>query len=428
MKIEMPLLDEKKRLNSFNEIELGFTLEQAMQEAGRCLQCKEPLCEKGCPANVGCKAFIEQIMLGDFDKALEIINEKNPLPCFTSRVCAEENQCEGNCILEKQGKAIAIKALERFVTEHGKSHWKKGKSNGKKVAIVGSGPAGMAAALELNKKGFETEVFEALPQLGGILSWGIPGYRLGKENVEEVLKDLKKKKVKFRTKQKIGEKNTLGDLMKNFDAVLLAIGEGRARNIGLSGVQKEGVWYWDEFLQSFSTGQNKLGKEKKAIVIGGGNTAIDCARVLRRIGCEATVAYRKNMPFMPCNKSELIHAMEEGVEFRMQLVPEAFLGEKKLEKIKFKKLEIEKEDFVETEEKEEIAADICVLAIGQQYDTTIANGTELEGKEIKINGNKTELWGVFAAGDLSNNEKTVVHSIASARKAVEDIEKYLEGK
>lgn len=427
MKTDMPMLPVEQRTKSFEEIEQGFSPEQAIKEAGRCLQCKQPVCIDGCPAKVDCKAFIEQVMLGNFDKALEIIEEKNTLPCFTGRVCAEETQCEGSCILAKQKKEIAIKALERFVADNAKNAWKTGKSNGKKIAVVGSGPAGMAGAIELRKKGFSVTVFEALPKLGGILSWGIPGYRLNKKSVEKTIKEMKEKGVEFKPKETVGEKKMLADLTQEFDAVLLAIGEGKAKKTGFPGVEKEGILYWDHFLQGFGSSEKSLGN-KKAVVIGGGNTALDCARVLKRLGCKTTIAYRKNMPFMPCNKSELVHAMEEDIEFRMQLAPKEFLGKNKLEKISFKKVEIEKENFVETNETEELEADVCVLAIGQEYDATVANGTELQGKEIKINGNKTELWGVFAAGDLANKEKTVVHSVASAKKAAEEIEQYLKEK
>jgi len=427
MRTDMPSIPVEDRVKSFEEIELGFSLEQAVKEAGRCLQCENPTCIEGCPAKVDCKAFIEQVMLGNFDKALGIIEDKNAMPCFTGRVCAEEVQCEGACVLAKQKKAIAIKALERFVAEHGKNGWKPGKGNGKRIAIVGSGPAGMAAAIELRKKGLRAEVFEALPKLGGILSWGIPGYRLDCKAVDKLLEELKAKGIVFRRKERIGGKKKLSGLMEEFDGVLLAIGEGQAKKIDLKGVEKQGVMYWDEFLQGFGAGGKSFGK-KKAVVIGGGNTAIDCARVLRRLGCEATIAYRKNMPFMPCNKSELVHAMEEGVEFKMLLAVDEFLGKERLEKIRFKKIAIENEKFVETGEKEEIEAEICVLAIGQKYDGSVTKGTEIEGKEIKINGCKTELWGVFAAGDLANEQKTVVHSIASAKKAADEIEEYLKGK
>ncbi len=427
MRTEMPLLPVDERVKSFKEIELGYSLEQAIKEAGRCLQCKNPVCIEGCPAKVDCKAFIEQVMLGEFDKALEIIEEKNPLASFTGRVCAEEAQCEGACVLAKKNQAIAIKALERFVSEHGKNMWKPGKGNGKKIAIVGSGPAGMAASIELRKKGFEAEVFEALPQLGGILSWGIPGYRLDPKSVGKVINDIKKKGVVFKEKQKIGRQKKLSELMKDFDAVLLAIGEGKAKDMDLPGIEKQGVLYWDKFLQGFGAGGKSFGS-KKAVVIGGGNTALDSARVLKRLGCSVTVAYRRNMPFMPCNKSEFVHAMEEGIEFRMQLKPKAFLGKEGLEKVAFTKIEIEKERFVDTKEVEELEADVCVVAIGQEYDASAVNGTELEGKAIKINGVKTELWGVFAAGDLANEEKTVVHSVASAKKAADEIEAYLNEK
>jgi len=424
MKIPMPLLPLEERVKGFEEIELGYSLEQAIREAGRCLQCQEPKCIEGCPAGVNCKAFIEQVMLGDFGKALAIIKEKNPLPCFTGRVCAEENQCEGSCVLAAQKKAIAIKALERFVADNAKGNWRQEKGTGKKIAIVGSGPAGMAAAIGLREKGLNVTIFEEKKTLGGVLSWGIPGYRLGKKSVESKIKEMKEQGIEFREKEKIGAKKMLSELMHEFDAVLLAIGEGKAKKISIPGIEKQGIMYWDAFLQEYGNGGKKLGK-KKAIVVGGGNTAIDCARVLKRLGCEAVIAYRRNMPFMPCNKDELVHAMEEGVEFKMQITPAEFLGKEKLEKIRFKKVAIEKENFVETEETEEIEADFCVLAVGQEYDATVANGTEIEGKEIKINGSKTELWGVFAAGDLANKEKTVVHAIASAKKAEKEIEEYI---
>jgi len=424
MRVEMPLLPLEERTKGFGEIELGYGLEQAMREAGRCLQCKEPECEKGCPAGVQCKAFIEQVMLGNFEKALEIIKERNTLPCITGRVCAQEAQCEGSCVLAKNKQAIAIKALERFVAEKGENGWKAGRDNGKKVAVVGSGPAGMAAAIELRKKGFSVEVFEALPKLGGVLNWGIPEYRLPGKAVEKEIEAMKKKGIVFRPGCKVGEQKMLSELEKEFDAVLLAIGEGKAKRIELPGIEKEGILYWDQFLQGFNSGEKKFGN-KKAVVIGGGNTAIDCARVLKRLGCSVVVAYRKNMPFMPCNKSELVHTMEEDIEFKMLLKPKEFLGNERLEKAVFRKIAIEKEKFVDSGEDEAIEADVCVLAIGQDYDASIANKTEIEGKEIKINGVKTELWGIFAAGDLANKEKTVVHSVASAKKAAEEIEKYV---
>jgi len=406
----------------FEETKEPLTEEQAVEEAARCIQCEKPKCVKGCPAAVDCKEFIRLVAERDFDAALGKIMEKNPFPSITSRVCPTQVQCEGNCVLSKTGKEIKISDLERFAAENGKVEEKEIVENGKKAAVVGGGPAGLATALELREKGFAVSVFEAGERAGGLPLWGIPHYKLPAGVVESWVSRVKEKGVEFVFGKKVGKDVMLPELQKEFDVVFICIGENKEKGLGLQGEELQGVLYWNEFLQKFN-GSSGSFKGKKAVVIGGGNTAMDCARVAVRLGYEVIVAYRKTRDFMPCYESEREKAEEEGVKFEFLLSPIEFLGNGRLEKVRFQKARIEKEQFIATQETVEMEADAAIIAIGQQQDNSVLNETELQGKWIEASSFSMPLKRTFAAGDITNEEKTVVSSIASAKKAVREMEK-----
>lgn len=417
----MPTQSNKQVLGKgFGEERKGYRKEDAIAEAKRCLQCENPSCLKGCPAGVDCKAFIKTIAGGSADLALEKINERNPFPHITSRVCPVRRQCEGNCVLAKAGKAIDISGLEMFAAEHGKAKEKKIALNGKKAAVVGSGPAGMAAAIELAERGFKVKVFESEKNAGGIPFWGIPDYKLPKEIVEKEAEKARKKGVEFILGKTVGKDTMLSDLQREFDAVVICTGE-HGKLLGLKGEEIDGVLCWDSFLKKFNGSMETL-KGKKAVIIGGGDTAMDCARIAARLGMETKVAYRKTMEFMPCQKEERAAVEADGVSFDFLLSPIEFSGKEKLEKVRFQKIKIEKEQFISTQETAELPADFAIIAAGQEADRTVLNGTELYGRGIETHSAAVVgLERAFAAGDIVNEKKTVAHCIASARKAVGEI-------
>lgn len=427
----MHVLEPKERIKSFEEIEKCFTKEQAMEEANRCLQCVNPECIKGCPAGVNCKEFIQKIREGNMQGALNTILLENPLPCFTSRGCNAEAQCEAKCILGKTGEPISIRALERFAVENSEQKKINGDTGKKKVAIIGSGPAGMAAALELKKKGVNPTIMEMQDNFGGLAVNAIPGYRIPKKVTEEQVKQMQEQGIEMKKNFKVGENQTIGEVLQNFDAVVIATGESSSKKIEVKGSKLTGIISWQEFLKKYSHGNgNRLnGEGKKCVVIGGGDTAMDCARTALRYGYGVVIAYRKNLEFMPCRKKEYLEALEEGIKFEYLLQPTAFIGKQNLEKIKFEKLEIKKEEFVPTKEKIALNADLAVLAIGQEFDESVFKGSIMQGKPLKEEINETELPGVFIAGDAISKNKTIVHAIQSAKNAVKEIQKFLkEGK
>lgn len=418
----------KQRLNSFKEIKPELSKKEALEEAKRCLQCSEPKCVLGCPASVNCKEFIRLIREEKPQEATQTILLHNPGLCVTSRVCQSYRQCEGNCILAKTCKAINISGLERFVADNTDFALNSFPiENGKKIAIIGSGPAGLTAALELKKKGYAVRVFEAEKRIGGLLIDAIPQYRLPKEITQKFLEQIKNAGIEVQTETRIGEKVLLSELQKEFDAVLIASGEDKAKKLNIKGNELKGVWYWNEFLKAFNEKTRKLSK-KKLFVIGGGDTAIDCARVAVRNHADVTLAYRKTQEFMPAQKSEIAEAKEEGVKFSFLLSPMEFSGNKKLKEIVFEKLNVEKEHFIMSGQEQRIPCDIVVVAAGQEQDANILKGTELEGQKIETGSNKTKLAKVFAAGDLVNKNKTVIHAIRSAIEAAKEIDDFLNGR
>lgn len=426
---EKPGIGLKQRLESYEEIVPGLSKKEAIEEAKRCLQCQEPKCMLGCPAGVNCKELIRLLAQEEkLEEAKKLILLHNSAPCITSRVCQAYKQCEGACILAKSGNAINISGIERFVADHTNGFQEKMPAlNGKKIAIVGAGPAGLTAALDFRKKGYFIVIFEAEKKIGGLLVSAIPKYRLPEAIAEEFLNQANIDGIEIHPETRIGDDLLLNDFLKEFDAVLVASGEKIAKQLSVKGNDLPGVLYWDDFLKEFN---GKIGKleNKKIIVIGGGDTAIDCSRIAIRNNAEVTIAYRKTLDFMPTQKREIKAAEEEGVKFAFLLSPLEFAGEKKLDAVVFEKVLVEKEHFVMSSHTERIAADLAVVAAGQEQDNELLTGTKLEGQLLQAHSSRTKLEKVFVAGDIVNKNKTVIHAIRSAKEAVKEIDDFLNGK
>lgn len=418
----------KERLETYKEIVLPLPKNEAMEEAKRCLQCSEPKCVQGCPAGVNCKEFIRLLKEEKLEEAKKEILLHNSAPCVTSRVCQVQKQCEGNCILAKSENAINISGLERFISDNArKAKEPLPKTNGKKIAIVGSGPAGLAAAIDFGKLGYAVTIFESEKKIGGKMTDVIPKYRLPENAVKSFVEDAMLGKVEIRLNERVGDNLLLDGLIKQFDAVLVASGEEKAKQLSIKGNELNGVWYWNDFLKEFNGKTGKLEK-KKTIVIGGGDTAIDCARVAIRNNADVTIAYRKPKDFMPAQKKEIAEAEEEGVKFQFLLSPMEFAGTGRLETAVFEKVTAEREHLVMSGQMEKIPADLVVVAAGQQAENDLLNKTDFEGELVDAHSNKTKMDKVFAAGDIVNRNKTIIHAIRSAKETVKEIDDYLSGR
>ena len=336
---EMPTQDAGIRSTNFNEVALGYSEETAINEAMRCLSCKNMPCVAGCPVNIHIPQFIDKIKEGDFEGAYQIISQSSSLPAVCGRVCPQETQCESKCRRGIKGESVGIGRLERFVADWHNAHVvenvEKPQSNGHKVAIVGSGPSGLTCAGDLAKKGYEVTVFEALHLAGGVLVYGIPEFRLPKAVVQKEVDTLKALGVKIETNVVIGKTITIDELFENgFEAVFIGSGAGLPRFMGIKGEALNGVYSANEFLT-----RNNLMKAyknnsatpvmhtKKTVVVGGGNVAMDAARTAKRLGADVTVVYRRTEKELPARREEVEHAMEEGIKFKFLTNPLKINGE-----------------------------------------------------------------------------------------------------
>ncbi len=418
----------EERTKGFEEIAIALSKNEAVEEANRCLQCKDAKCVQGCPASVDCREFICLIKEGKLEEAKKEILLHNNAPGITGRVCQAYKQCESQCILAKTENAINISGLERFVADNAKEQKERLPAlNGKKIAVVGAGPAGLTAAAELRKKGYFAVVIESEKEIGGLLVHAIPKYRLPDPITKNFLKEFNIDGIEIHKNKRVGKDFSLEDLRKEYDAVLVASGEKIAKQLSINGNSLEGVWYWDDFLEEFNGKTGKL-KGKKVVVIGGGDTAIDCSRVAIRNKADVTIVYRKTRDFMPAQKKEIEEAMEEGVKLSFLLSPLEFTGDKKLKEAVFEKVQVDKEHFLMTRQQERLQADLVVVAAGQLQDDAILNGTEFEGQPLDPHGSRTKLDKVFVAGDLVNRNKTVIHAIRSAKEAAKEIDDFLNGR
>ncbi|TYB31104.1 MAG: NADPH-dependent glutamate synthase [Candidatus Mcinerneyibacterium aminivorans] len=435
----------EERINDFDEVNLGYTDEEAVKEAQRCKECG--VCIKGCPVRINIPAFISQIKKKNFKRALSIIEKDNILPGICGRVCPQENQCEARCIMDNP---INIGALERFLADKKvpKDIGIYPSKNNKKIAIVGSGPAGLTSAFELKKSGFEVVVYEALHKLGGVLRYGIPNFRLPDEIIDEEIEQLKKMGVQFRTNFLIGKTLYLDELLDKFDGIVIATGAGLPRYLKIPGENSIGVFFANEFLTrinlmkayKFPEYHTPIYKGKKVVVIGGGNVAIDAARVARRLKSEVMICYRRLEEDMPARNEEIQHAKEEGIEIKTLLNPKKIISKDdgKIKKVKFVKMKTvgKQQDgrnaVVETEEYIDIETDIFIEAIGQIPNKIIqqnSKGLEFDSwNSLKIDENmETTKNNVWAAGDVVSGAATVIKAMGEAKKAAEKIIKEIGG-
>jgi glutamate synthase (NADPH) small chain len=457
----MPAREPMVRRQNFQEVNLGFTEALAQIEAQRCLQCRRPACVQGCPVGVRIPEFIQLILDRDYVEASQLIKEDNVLAAVCSRVCPQSDQCEGSCILEKRGDAVAIGALARFVTDcerqDGLPTPKPASINKpQKVAIIGSGPAGLSCAGDLIKMGYQVTVFEAFHAFGGVLRYGIPEFRLPKDIVKEEIDALAALGVEFRANTVIGVTYTIDELMEEegYDAVFIGVGAGLPYFMHLPGENLVGVYTANEFLTrvnlmkaykfpEYDTPVLDC-KEKRVAVIGGGNTALDSVRVALRLGAsKGMIIYRRTENEMPARVEEIAHAREEGVDFNFLNNPVAFLGNEEghLKAIRLVKMELGEEDAsgrrrpIPIEGSEyDLPVDIVIVAIGNGSNPIIQRTT----KDLDFNrwGNisvdektlATSKPGIFAGGDIVTGGATVILAMGAGRTAARSIDAYLSQK
>ncbi len=444
------------RATNFEEVCYGYNAEEAQLEASRCLNCKNPRCVAACPVGINIPAFVGKIAEGDFAGASSIIAEDSSLPSICGRVCPQENQCEGSCILGIKSEPVAIGKLERFVGDWSLENECKGcqkePSNGHKVAVIGSGPSGLACASDLAKWGYQVTVFEALHKLGGVLVYGIPEFRLPKEKiVAREIDSLRKLGVKFETDVVVGRTITIDSLMdeEGFDAVFIGSGAGLPRFMGISGENFNGVVSANEFLtranlmraydEEYDT---PIYVGKRVVVVGGGNVAMDAVRTAKRLGAESVIVYRRSEQELPARREEVHHAKEEGIEFKMLTNPVEVLGDDKgwVRGLKCVEMELGEPDEsgrrspVEKPGSEfEVECDVVIMALGTSPNpllksTTKGLETNRRGCIVTNEQGATSREGVFAGGDAVTGAATVILAMGAGRTAAKAIDEYIKSK
>ncbi|TXT64322.1 MAG: Sulfide dehydrogenase subunit alpha [Promethearchaeota archaeon] len=447
---KMPEQDPVLRSKNFNEVNLGYTPELAREEAQRCLQCGKPLCIEGCPVNVDIPGFVKLIQEENYCEAAWKIKETNALPAICGRVCPQENQCEGACVLGKRFEPIAIGHLERFCADYERHTGsckipKKLPPNGKKIAILGCGPAGLTVASDLVKLGYEIEIFEAFHKGGGVLAYGIPEFRLPKSIVDQEINYLESQGVKIKYNMVMGKILSIEDLWEmGYDAIFIAIGAGLPRFLGIPGENLNGIVTANEYLTrvnlmkayDFPTYKTPFIAGNKITVIGGGNVAMDSARTALRLGADnVTIVYRRAMEQLPARIEEVHHAEEEGVIFKLLTNPTRFIGddEGNVEKIEVIQMKLGEKDSsgraspIPIEGSEfQIDTDLVIIAIGNNANPLLTSTYP----ELKLNkwGNietddcgRTNIKGIYAGGDIVTGAATVISAMGAGRKAAEAI-------
>ena len=456
-KIDVREQDPLVRAGNFEEVCLGYDRDEAMAEAKRCLHCKNAKCIVGCPVNINIPEFIDNVKKGDFEKAYEVISASSSLPAVCGRVCPQETQCEGQCIRGLKGDAVSIGKLERFVAdwacENGITPKRTAESNGLKVAVIGSGPAGLTCAGDLARLGYDVTIFEALHKPGGVLVYGIPEFRLPKDKVvAKEIENVRSLGVKIETNVIIGKSVTIDELIddEGFDAVFIGSGAGLPMFMGIPGEQAKGVFSANEFLT-----RNNLMKAfredydtpiycgKKVIVVGGGNVAMDAARTALRLGAEVHVVYRRSEKELPARAEEVHHAKEEGIKFDLLTNPVEILTDDQdnVTGVRVIKMELGEPDAsgrrrpVEVPGSEyEIGADTVIMSLGTSPNPLISSTTE----GLEVNRRKcivaqeetgaTSREGVYAGGDAVTGAATVILAMGAGKTAAAGIDAYLKGK
>ena len=456
----MPMQEPSARIYNFDEVALGYTAELSVAEAQRCLNCKNKPCVAGCPVNISIPDFISEIKNRNFEKAYTVIAENSSLSAVCGRVCPQETQCESKCTLGIKFEPVAIGRLERFAADYHNLH-----HNGeitapcvinKKIAVIGSGPSGLACAAELSKNGYKVTVFEALHKVGGVLVYGIPEFRLPKKIVDQEIELLKRNGVKFETNIVVGKTVTIDELFKDgYHAVFIGTGAGLPKFMGIPGEGLNGVYSANEFLtranlmKAYADSSTPIMNAKKVAVIGGGNVAMDAARTALRLGAENVyVVYRRSMAELPARKEEVEHAKEEGIKFELLRNPVEIIGYNNADNsrdikngfvkgLKVRKcmlgepdergrrrpIEIDNSEYV-------IDVDCVIMAIGTSPNPLIKNTTPQiifsDNGCIAIDDNgKTTMEGVYAGGDAVTGAATVILAMGAGKTAAKAIDKYL---
>lgn len=445
--------DKIQRRHNFDPVESNLTDEQVKLEASRCLHCKNPRCVQGCPVNIQIPDFIQAIKEGNLDKAGEIIRQTSMLPSVCGRVCPQERQCEGQCILGIKGEAVAIGALERYVGDNTKAEMPEIKPSGKKVAIIGSGCAGMTAACDLRKAGHDVEVFEALHELGGVLRYGIPPFRLPRTILDKEINNLEKMGVIFHKNVVVGKSITLEQLKEDgFDAIFICSGAGLPKMLNVEGENLNGVFSANEFLTRVNlmhAGQENsatpLRVGKKVAIFGGGNVAMDAARTAVRVGFgEVYIIYRRTEKELPARLEEIRHAKEEGIIFKFLYAPKEILGENGYVKgVELEVMELGEPDDsgrrrpVATGKTEVMDLDTVIVALGTGPNPIIQRSAQAEGMDIVtdkkgyivVDGETrcTNIPTVYAGGDVAPvGASNAINAMGAGKKAAKAINELLK--
>ena len=445
------------RAKNFEEVCLGYNKEEAMEEASRCLNCKNARCITGCPVNINIPAFIAEVKEGNFEKASQVIGESSALPAVCGRVCPQESQCEGKCILGIKGEPVSIGKLERFTADWARENniapIPAKEKKGKKVAVIGSGPAGLTCAGDLAKMGYDVKIFEALHEAGGVLVYGIPEFRLPKQTVvAHEVENVKKLGVEIETNVIIGKSITIDELIneEGYDAVFIGSGAGLPKFMGIPGEQANGVFSANEFLtrnnlmKAFRDDYDTpIHKGKKVAVIGGGNVAMDAARTALRLGAETYIVYRRSEKELPARVEEVHHAKEEGIQFHLLRNPKEILVDENgwVKGLRVIKMELGEPDEsgrrrpVEVPGSEyDLDVDTVIMALGTSPNPLISSTTK--GLDVNKwqciiadeNNGATTKEGVYAGGDAVTGAATVILAMGAGKAAAKGIDEYLSNK
>lgn len=451
-KNEMPVQDPNVRNSNFKEVALGYTEEQAIDEAKRCLNCKNKPCTNGCPVQIDIPAFISEVAKGDFAAAYKIITKSSSLPAVCGRVCPQESQCECKCVRGIKGEPVAIGRLERFVADwhnaQSESVVEKPVPNGHKAAVIGSGPSGLACAGDLAKKGYDVTVFEALHVAGGVLSYGIPEFRLPKSIVQKEIEGLKALGVKVETNTVVGKTVSVDELMQEegFESVFIGSGAGLPRFMNIPGENLSGVYSANEFLTRINLmkaykpdSATPVQAGKKAVIVGGGNVAMDAARCAKRLGADVTIVYRRTENELPARAEEVEHAKEEGIVFKFLTNPTEIKGNENgwVKSVICQEMELSEPDasgrakpvpkpgaFIELD------ADCVIMSIGTSPNpliksTTAGLDTQKWGGIIADDNGLTSKQGVYAGGDAVTGAATVILAMGAGKKAAAAMDEYM---
>lgn len=453
----MPEREALERARDFDEVTLGYDEAMARAEAERCLQCKNPTCIEGCPVNIDIKSFIGRIIEGDYSGGVEVLKERNALPAVCGRVCPQEEQCESRCVLAKKGEAVAIGRLERWLGDFDlaceleqRCVPEVGPASGKRVAVVGSGPAGLACAGELRRFGHAVTIFESLHATGGVLTYGIPEFRLPKQIVSAEVGMLEEMGVEIRLDAVVGATYTLDELMhdEGYDAAFIGSGAGLPMFMGIPGENLNGVYSANEFLTrvnlmrayEFPTADTPVWRGRKVAVVGGGNVAMDSARTALRLGAqEVFLVYRRTAEEMPARKEEVHHAREEGVEFKMLCSPVEILGHDGwVTGITATRMELGEPDasgrrapVCVMDSEFVIDCDTVIMALGTRANPLLAKTSPdlaltKRGYIVTDDTGATSLPGVFAGGDIVTGSATVILAMGAGKRAARGIDEWLK--